>query len=79
MDGEVGLKEVQEARGQRREVEAPELPLAPQQAGARQQRQQQQQRPEERHGWRPTQRPCVATYISSPAIHPAARAVSGPP
>lgn len=49
--GEVGPQQVQEARGTRREVEAPALPLAPEQAGAGQRGQQQQ--PEEQHGWRP--------------------------
>lgn len=43
IDGEVGLQQVQEARDKRWKVEAPELPLTPEQAGACQQDQQQQQ------------------------------------
>lgn len=48
VDGKVGLPQMQEARNKRWEVEAPELPLAPQQAGTSQQGQQQQS--EEQHG-----------------------------
>lgn len=54
VDGEVGLQQVQEARNKRWEVEAPELPLAPQQAGTSQQGQQQQ--PKEQHGRKHKQR-----------------------
>lgn len=41
IDGKVGLQQVHEAWHKRWEVEAPELPLAPQQAGTSQQGQQQ--------------------------------------
>lgn len=55
VEGKVGLQQVQEAWHERREMEAAELPLVPQQAGTSQQGQQQQ--PEEEHGQSPEQRP----------------------
>lgn len=56
IEGKVGLQQVQEAGHKGWEVEAAELPLVPQQAGASQQGQQQQQ-PEEEHGQSPERRP----------------------
>lgn len=54
---------MQETWGERWEVEAPELPPAPQQAGGSQQGQQQQQA-EEQHGSRVTQRPWHGCFIA---------------
>lgn len=72
---EVGLQQVQEARGKRWEVEAPVLPLAPEQADTCQHSQQQQ--PEEQHGWRPCQAQ-PALIALGPTTHLAAGLLWGP-